>query len=101
MKLLLPIFITLVVKVAPLLAQQKAARSSESVGQETIAAASLKNIKVMREFRGIRLGMKRDDVRDALGKPEISESGKDRFKLGGDDRLTAHYDNDSISRLPN
>lgn len=40
--------------------------------------------------------MKRDDVRDALGKPEISESGKDRFKLGGDDRLTAHYENDSV-----
>lgn len=93
MKLLLSIFITLLVTVAQLQAQQKA--TSETVGQETIAAAS-KNIKVMREFRGIKLGMKRDDVRDALGKPEISESGKDRFKLGGDDRLTAHYENDSV-----
>jgi len=94
MKLLLSIFITLLVTVAQLQGQQKA--TTETVGQETIATVSPNNIKVMREFRGIRLGMKRDDVRDALGKPEISESGKDRFKLGGDDRLTAHYENDSV-----
>ena len=94
MKLLLSIFITLLVTVAQLQAQQKA--TTQTVGQETIATVSPNNIKVMREFRGIKLGMKRDDVRDALGKPEISDSGKDRFKLGGDDRLTAHYENDTV-----
>jgi len=94
MKLLLSIFITLLVTVAQLQAQQKA--TTQTVGQETIATVSPNNIKVMREFRGIKLGMKRDDVRGALGKPEISDSGKDRFKLGGDDRLTAHYENDTV-----
>jgi len=105
MKLQRPIFITLMITgslvfwrpaLAPLLAQQKETRISESAVAETIAAASPKDLKVMREFRGISLGMKRNAVRDALGKPEISELGKDRFKLGGDDRITIHYDNDDV-----
>jgi hypothetical protein len=86
---------------APLAAQQKDSQTSESAvtqreGQATIVSASPKEIKVMREYRGIKLGMKRDEVLDALGKPELSGKGQDTFKIGGDDQLTAHYDNDSV-----
>jgi hypothetical protein len=65
-------------------------------GQLNIVSASPKEIKVMREYRGIKLGMKRDEVLDALGKPEFSRKDQDIFKIGGDDQLTAHYDNDSV-----
>lgn len=69
---------------------------TQQQGQAAVVSASPKEIKVMREYRGIKLGMKRDEVRDALGKPELSDQGKDRFKLGGDDLLTAHYDGDNV-----
>jgi hypothetical protein len=86
----------------PLAAQQKGPLTSGPVvtqqeNQTAIDSASPKEIKVMREFRGIKLGMKRDEVRDALGKPELSDKGQDSFKIGGDDRLTTHYDNDSVN----
>jgi hypothetical protein len=85
----------------PLTTQQKDPPTSGSVvtqqeGQTAIVSASPKEIKAMREFRGIKLGMKRDEVRDALGKPELSDKDQDSFKIGGDDRLTTHYDNDSV-----
>jgi hypothetical protein len=86
--------------VRPLAAQQKEPRASEAAitqpASSPEATVTPKEIKVMREYRGIKLGMNRAGVRDALGKPEISEAGKDRFKIGGDDRLTIHYDNDSV-----
>jgi hypothetical protein len=84
--------------------QQKEARTSEGtltqpVGHEAVNSSSPKEIKVMREYRGIKLGMQRAGVRDALGKPELSETGKDRFKIGGEDRLTVHYDNDNVKLI--
>jgi hypothetical protein len=105
MKRLQTIFVILLaigsLDVAPLAAQQKNSQISESAvtqqeGQATIVPASLKEIKVMREYRGVKLGMKRDEVLDALGKPELSGKGQVTFKIGGDDRLTAFYDNDSV-----
>ena len=69
---------------------------SQQERQEPIGTGPVKEIKVMREYRGIKIGMKRDAVRDALGKPENSDKGQDSFKIGGDDRLTAHYDNDNV-----
>jgi hypothetical protein len=85
----------------PLAAQQKDPQTSGSAatqqeGQADALSPIPKAIKVMREYRGIKLGMKRDEVRNALGKPELSDKGQDIFKIGGDDMLTAHYDNDSV-----
>ncbi len=88
----------------PLAAQQKEPQTlgyaiTQQEGQTATVAASSKEIKVMREYRGIKLGMKRDEVRDTLGKPELSDNVQDSFKIGGDDRLTAHYDNDSVKAI--
>jgi hypothetical protein len=87
--------------VVPLVAQHKGSQTSRSrvtqqEGRTTIVSASPKETKVMREYRGIKLGMKRDELLDALGKPELSGKGQDTFKIGGDDQLTAHYDNDGV-----
>jgi hypothetical protein len=88
----------------PLAAQQKDPQTSRSAvtqqeGQAEALSPIPKAIKVMREYRGIKLGMKRDEVRDALGKPELSDKGQDSFKIGGNDLLTAHYDNDSVNAI--
>jgi hypothetical protein len=85
----------------PLAAQQKDPQTSGSAvtqqeGQTEALSPIPKAVKVMREYRGVKLGMKRDEVRDALGKPELSDKVQDSFKIGGDDMLTAHYDNDSV-----
>jgi hypothetical protein len=87
--------------VTPIVGQQKEQKTSglavtQKESQGAIGTAPVKEVKVMREYRGIQLGMKRDSVRDALGKPENSDKGQDSFKIGGDDRLTAHYDNDTV-----
>jgi hypothetical protein len=85
----------------PLAAQQKGPQTSGSAttqqeGQADALSPTPKAVKVMREYRGIKLGMKRDEVRDALGKPELSDKVQDNFKIGGNDLLTAYYDNDSV-----
>jgi hypothetical protein len=90
--------------VTPLAAQQKEPQTSGAVtnqheGQTAVISASPKEIKVMREYRSIKLGMRREEVRDALGKPELSDKSQDSFKIGGEDRLTAHYDNDSVKAI--
>lgn len=55
--------------------------------------------KVMREFHGLKLGMKRDAVLAAAGKPENSSDNSDDFKLTGDDTMTVHYDNGEVKAI--
>ncbi|MFN7999953.1 MAG: hypothetical protein U0X75_02930 [Acidobacteriota bacterium] len=54
---------------------------------------------VLREYRGIKLQMKRDEVQAALGKPENSSDASDDFKLNGDDTMTVHYDNGVVKAI--
>ncbi len=55
--------------------------------------------KAMREFRGVKLGMKRDAVQTAMGKPESSSDSSDDYKLTGDDTMTVHYDNGEVKAI--
>ena len=55
--------------------------------------------KVMREFRGVKLGLKTAEVRTALGKPESSDQARDEFKIGGEDTLTVYYDGGAVKTL--
>jgi hypothetical protein len=55
--------------------------------------------KAMREFKGVKLGMKRDDARAAAGKPESSGDDTDEFKLTGDDTMTIRYDNGEVKAI--
>jgi len=56
-------------------------------------------IKVMREFRGVKLGLKADAVRTALGKPENTSENREEYKLSDDDILTVHYDNGAVRAI--
>ena len=55
--------------------------------------------KAMREFKGVKLSMKRDDARAAAGKPESSGDDSDEFKLTGDDTMTVRYDNGEVKAI--
>ncbi len=68
------------------------------------SAISISNViqgasKAMREFKGVKLGMKRDDARAAAGKPESSGDDSDEFKLTGDDTMTIRYDNGEVKAI--
>lgn len=55
--------------------------------------------KVLREYHGVKLNMKRDDVLTVMGKPENSSDSSDEFKLTGDDTMTIHYDNGEVKAI--
>ncbi len=55
--------------------------------------------RVMSEFKGVKLGMKRDAVKAAIGNPENSSETSDEYKLTGDDTLTVHYDNGEVRAI--
>lgn len=70
------------------------ARSVQSAG-----ASYATQDKAMNEFRGVKLGMKRDAVKAAMGNPENSTDTTDDFKLTGDDTMTVHYDNGEVKAI--
>jgi hypothetical protein len=55
--------------------------------------------KMFREFKGVKLGMKREAVKAAMGSPENSSDTSDDFKLTGDDTMTVHYDNGEVKAI--
>jgi hypothetical protein len=55
--------------------------------------------KVMSEYKGVKLGMKRDAVKAAMGNPTNSSDTSDDFNLTGDDKMTVHYDNGEVKAI--
>ena len=66
---------------------------------ESISNSIQGSSKAMREFKGVKLGMKRDDARTAAGKPESSGDDSDEFKLTGDDTMTIRYENGEVKAI--
>ena len=57
--------------------------------------AALQTLPLMREYRGVKLGMNRDAVKAAMGKTARAAPDWDEFKLGGGDLMTVRYDDKS------
>jgi len=74
---------------------QSAEASVKQEAQDTAAADS----KVLREYRGIKLGLKRDVVRSTMGKPENLTDNSEDYKLTGEDMMTVHYDNNEVKAI--
>jgi hypothetical protein len=74
-------------------------QQNQQPNQQPTGAATPDQAQVMREYRGIKLGMNPEKVRDIMGKPELKEKDKDRFKLGGNDLLTIYYDGDAVKAI--
>lgn len=56
-------------------------------------------VKVMQEFRGVSLGMSRDEIKKALGNSSSSTDTSEDYKFDGDNILTVHYDNDKVKAI--
>ena len=54
--------------------------------------------KVMTEYQGVRLGMKKAQVASALGKPSSSDDARDEFS-SDDAQITIHYDNGEVRAI--
>jgi nitrous oxide reductase accessory protein NosL len=67
--------------------------------EPTASAAPAASGKVMRDYKGIILGMKRDEVRAKMGKIEFKEDGKDRFIIRDDDRLIVYYEGEQVKAI--
>lgn len=55
--------------------------------------------KVLREFRGVRIGMKADAVHTALGKPASTADNREEYTFDGDNQITVHYDNGEVKAI--
>jgi hypothetical protein len=73
------------------------AETVSSAGASCIVVAQEK--KVMTEFRGVRLGMKKAQVISALGKPSSSDEARDEFSPDDDSQITIHYDNGEVRAI--
>lgn len=49
-------------------------------------------LPVLREYRGVKLGMNREQVKDAMDKPSQTSKDWDEFKLKDNDLMTVRYD---------
>jgi hypothetical protein len=73
---------------------QSAETSTTQTPQDQIA-----DVKVLREYRGIKLGLKREAVRSTMGKPDNPSENSEDFKLTGEDIMTVHYDNNEVKAI--
>jgi hypothetical protein len=62
-------------------------------------AGATAQAKVMSEYKGVKLGMKRDAVKAAMGNPANSSDTSDDFSLTGDDTMTVHYENGEVRAI--
>jgi len=74
-------------------------KSANAPSQSPSKDKSTQSVKVIREYKGVKLGMKRDQVRATMGKPENNTDTSDDFKLTGDDTMTVHYENDEVRAI--
>jgi hypothetical protein len=68
-------------------------------GQGKEAASAAQKPKVMREFRGVRLGLKPDEVHAAIGKPESTAENREEYRIGDEDQLAVHYENGVVKAI--
>jgi hypothetical protein len=80
-------------------AQQPAPETAPPAAPTSVTTAPPAGAKVMRDYRGVKLGMKAEEVRAAMGKAELSQPDKDRFIIKGDDRLTVYYDGGAVKAI--
>jgi hypothetical protein len=74
-------------------AQQPQPAEQSQQPQQTQAPVIL---PVLREYRGVKLDMGREQVKAVMGGPAQSEKDRDEFKLGGGDFMTVRYDDKGV-----
>lgn len=66
---------------------------------QSVRSMETQETRVMREFRGVRLGLKPEEVRAALGNPASKADNREEFSFDGDNQITIHYDNGQVKAI--
>ncbi|MCI0336230.1 MAG: hypothetical protein L0226_01520 [Acidobacteria bacterium] len=77
----------------------RSVRSAANPGPSVTQDKASPNGKVMREYKGVKLGMKREQVKVALGNPTNSSENSEDYSLTGDDTMTVHYENGEVKAI--
>jgi hypothetical protein len=64
-----------------------------------IAQGATSQAKVMREFHGVSLGQKAEQVHAALGKPESRAETHEEYSLSDTNQVTVHYENGAVKAI--
>src|SRR5262245_45985234 len=75
---------------SPAILAQTPAKAEPQQPQQPQTA--IQTLPLMREYRGVKLGIKRDAVKAAIGGTARDGTGWDEFKLRDSDLMTVHYD---------
>ncbi len=71
-------------------------QQSQQEQQQTSPEAMPVALPVMHEYRNIKLGMNREEVKEVLGKTMRAGNEWDEFELGSSDLMTVRYDGNGI-----
>lgn len=91
------IFLAMVLLVAPLALAQSAPIEQQQI---QVQPAAQEPVKVMREYRGVKLGMKSDEVKALLGKAARvdKQQNSEEYKLDGG-LMTIHYNKQKAVKI--
>ncbi|MEP7270423.1 MAG: hypothetical protein ABI882_02910 [Acidobacteriota bacterium] len=92
---------TMLIAAAALSCLSLCAPSVESAMPVNFAPAGIatQDKKVLTEFRGVRLGFKKEQVQAALGKPSNADEARAEFTFDGENQITIHYDNGEVRAI--
>jgi hypothetical protein len=98
-KLLTPMFVFLLLGAPALQAQAPATvetRQPQQAQEEKASLTAPAPLPVMREYRGVKLGNTREEVKAAIGRAERAENSWEEYKLDSGDLITVHYNDKGI-----
>ncbi|MBO0719582.1 MAG: hypothetical protein J2P41_02095 [Blastocatellia bacterium] len=74
-------------------------RSATSTLQDPTKQTPPSPVKVMREYKGVKLGLAREEVHKELGNPATTSDNTEDFTLPGDNAMTVYYENGEVKAL--
>ncbi len=77
-------------------AQQQQPPIQQEQTPSQIAQIAQPSLPVLREYHGVKLGMNREQVKDAMNKPSQTGKDWDEFKLKDNDLMTVRYDEQGV-----
>ena len=90
----------------PIFAQAPESKAANTEREQTADVARIAEAKpgpapvnVMRDYRGVRLGMTQEKVHAVMGNPSRKDQTWDEFKLDKDDLMTVHYDTGVVKEI--
>jgi hypothetical protein len=82
-----------------LCAQSPTPAGAQQPQSEAAADTAPQELKVMREFRGLKLGLKPEEVHALMGQPERTGMTWEECQISAGDLLTVHYQQGAVRTI--